>query len=87
GPFGQKNRRPLLRVTGPLRLVRPPRHFGQGHLDAELVDSERGRIRIVGWGWGERAADLEGAVELLGHLEYDTYRGQTVLRLIDCRPA
>ncbi|MEM1180687.1 MAG: single-stranded-DNA-specific exonuclease RecJ [Acidobacteriota bacterium] len=87
GPFGQKNRRPLLRVPGPLRLTAPPRHFGQDHIEAQLVDGERGRIRVVGWGWRDRASDLEGSVELLGHLEYDTYRGQTVLRLIDCRPA
>lgn len=85
-PYGQGNRRPLIRVPGPLRLLRPPRGFGRDHLEAELVDGERGRIRVVGWGWRERASDLEGPVELLGHLEYDTYRGRTVIRLVDCRP-
>ena len=85
-PYGQGNRRPLIRVPGPLRLLRPPRAFGRDHLEAELVDGERGRIRVVGWGWRERAAELDGDVELLGHLEYDTYRGRTVVRLIDCRP-
>ena len=86
-PFGQDNPRPLLRIPGPLRMVRPPRRFGRGHLEAEFAGSDRGRIRIVGWGWEDRAADLEGEVELLGYLEFDRYRRQMVLRLQDARPA
>ncbi|MCG8458414.1 MAG: hypothetical protein MI919_19225, partial [Holophagales bacterium] len=86
-PFGQGNPRPLLRVLGPLRAVRSPRAFGRGHLEAELVGEDRGRITAVGWGWAERARELEGPIEVLGHLELDRYRGAPVLRLRDCRPS
>ena len=86
-PFGQANPRPLLRIPGPLRLVRPPRRFGRDHIEAELAGPDRGRIRIVGWGWQQRAHELEGNVELLGFLEFDRYRRQMVLRLQDARPA
>lgn len=85
-PFGQANRRPLVRVRGPLRLARPPRHFGQGHLDAELVGPGRARIEILGWGWAPKAERLLGDVELLGRLEHDRYRDRAVLRLVDVRP-
>ena len=86
-PFGQGNSRPLMRVKGPLRLARPPRLFGRDHIEAELVGSDRGRISVVGWGWQNRARQLEGEVEVLGHLELDRYRGRMILRLLDCRPA
>lgn len=86
-PFGQGNSRPLLRIPGPLRLAREPRRFGRDHIEAELVGSDRGRITIVGWGWQSRARQLEGEIEVLGHLELDRYRGKMILRLLDCRPA
>ena len=85
-PFGQANSRPLMRILGPLRLARPPRRFGRDHIEAELVGSDRGRITIVGWGWQSRARQLEGEIEVLGHLELDRYRGKMILRLLDCRP-
>ncbi|MEM8934499.1 MAG: single-stranded-DNA-specific exonuclease RecJ, partial [Acidobacteriota bacterium] len=54
-PFGQANPSPMVRVRGPLRLARPPRLFGRGHLEAELVGAGRARITVLGWGWTSRA--------------------------------
>ena len=85
-PHGEANPRPLLRLRGPLRLAAPPRRFGRGNLEAEAVGENGGRIRLVGWGWQEREASLEGEFEALGHLERDRYRGTPVLRLLDSRP-
>ncbi len=84
-PFGQGNRQPLIRIPGPLHLERSPRFFGQGHLSAQAMDRNGGRIALLGWGWQERSASLEGEFEVLGYLEKDRYRG-SVVRLVDCRP-
>jgi single-stranded-DNA-specific exonuclease len=85
-PFGQGNPAPLLR-TGPLRLRRPPRLFGKGHLAAECEGDDGGRVELLGWRWGESAARLGGHFEVLGHPEIDGWHGGPVLRLVDCRPA
>lgn len=85
-PFGQGNSRPLLRIRGPLRVDGSPRMFGRDHVEAQLVAEDGGRIRVIGWGWQKRMADLRGGVEILGYLELDRYRGQPVLRLLDSRP-
>ncbi len=86
-PHGQGNPRPLVRVRGPLRLARAPRLFGQGHIAAETVGPNGVRIRLVGWGWQEKAGSLlQGDFEVLGHLEHDRYRGGCQLRLADARP-
>lgn len=84
-PYGQGNRRPLLRV-GPLRLSYPPRRFGRGHLAAEAKGPRKSPVRLLGWGWGDRAGNLDGDFEVLGYLEPDTYRGGHQLRLVDVRP-
>lgn len=84
-PFGQGNPRPLLR-TGPLRLDGAPRAFGGGHLSARTRGEDGATLEIVGWGWQGRADTLDGAFEVLGYLEGDSYRGGTVLRLVDARP-
>ncbi len=84
-PYGQKNPQPLIRIPGPLHLAGSPRLFGQGHLSAQAVDQNGGRIALLGWGWQERSASLEGEFEVLGYLEKDRYRG-SVLRLVDSRP-
>ncbi len=85
-PHGQGNPRPLIRFRGPLRLPWPPRTFGKGHLSAEAVGPDGVRMRLLGWGWQQRASSLEGEFEVLGFLEQDRFRG-TVLRLVDSRPA
>lgn len=84
-PHGEGNPRPLLRLVGPLRLATPPRLFGQGHLSAEAVGPKGARMRLLGWGWAERRAELEGEFQALGTLERDRYRGGWVLRLVDAR--
>ena len=43
-------------------------------------------IELLGWGWQERAAELDGRFEALGCLEEDSYTKQPVLRLVDVRP-
>lgn len=85
-PFGQGNPRPLVR-TGPLRLDGPPRPFGNGHLGARTRGPEGAQVELVGWGWQERAAALNGSFEVLACVEHDSYRGGPVLRLVDSRPA
>ncbi len=84
-PFGQGNPRPMLR-TGPLRLDGAPRAFGGGHLSARTRGEDGSTVEVVGWGWQGRADTLDGAFEVLGYLEGDSYRGGTVLRLVDARP-
>ncbi|MFL6202547.1 MAG: single-stranded-DNA-specific exonuclease RecJ [Thermoanaerobaculia bacterium] len=83
-PYGQGNPRPLLR-TGPLKLDGAPRAFGGGHLSARTRGADGATVELVGWGWQGRATDLDGAFEVLGHLEPDSYRGGVVLRLVDAR--
>ena len=84
-PYGQGNPQPLIRFRGPLHLPWKARTFGRGHLSAEAIGPDGGRIRLLGWGWEERSAELDGEFEVLGFLEQDRYRG-TVLRLVDSRP-
>jgi single-stranded-DNA-specific exonuclease len=87
-PFGEGNPRPLVRVRGPLRLARAPHVFGHGHLAAAAVGAGGVRIRLLGWGWQERAGTLlQGDFEVLGVLEYDRYRGGCRLQLVDARPS
>ena len=86
-PHGNGNRRPLIRLRGPLKLATPPRFFGKGHVSGRAEAPDGARIRFVAWGWQEKASAFEGEFELLGHLEPDRYLGGSVLRLVDCRPA
>jgi len=83
-PFGQDNPQPLLR-TGPLRLRRPPRLFGKGHLSAEAEGEDGSRVELLGWRWAARAGDLAGRFEVLAHPEIDGWHGGPVLRLVDSR--
>jgi single-stranded-DNA-specific exonuclease len=86
-PHGQGNPRPLLRI-GPLRLSGTPRIFGKRerrHLGAEAEGEDGGRVKLLGWGWAERAPALARPFEVLAHLERDRYDGRPVLRLVDSR--
>ena len=82
-PHGQKNPRPLLRVS-PLRLTGKTRHFGKGHLSA-TARGRSGAVKLLGWRWQEREQDLAGEFEALGYLELDNYTRRPVLRLVDAR--
>ncbi|HEX4955587.1 MAG TPA: single-stranded-DNA-specific exonuclease RecJ [Thermoanaerobaculia bacterium] len=84
-PFGIGNPQPLLRLSG-LRLRANPRLFGTSHLSAVAEGHDGGRVNLLGWRWQERAADLDGAFEVLGYLERDSLRGEPVIRLADARP-
>ncbi len=84
-PHGEGNPRPLARL-GPLRLQGPPRPFGRGHLKATAAGEDGSRVRLLGWGWAERAASLAGAFELLATIERDRLTGAPELHLVDCRP-
>ncbi len=84
-PHGQGNPQPML-LVGPLHLQGPPRLFGNGHLSAMASGDDGSPLRLLGWGWGDRADHLAGRFETLGFLERDDYRGgEPVLRLIDAR--
>jgi single-stranded-DNA-specific exonuclease len=85
-PFGMGNRQPLLR-TGPLVMFGEPRLFGDGHLKGAVRTPSGRSLAILGWRWAERAGDLAGTFEALGHLEHDSYLDAPVLRLRDARPA
>jgi single-stranded-DNA-specific exonuclease len=84
-PHGEGNPRPLLRV-GPLRRVGAPRPFGNGHLRLTAAGEDGAALGLLGWGWAERAASLDGCFEVLGHLERDRLNGGPELHLVDCRP-
>lgn len=84
-PFGQGNPSPLLRI-GPLTRVGEAKEFGVNHLKAVARGDDGGQIRLLGWRWQERAGDLDGRFEVLGHAEWDDYLSAPVLRLVDARP-
>ena len=89
-PHGEGNRRPLIRL-GPLERVGPLREFGQDHVKLRVragrgESSKRGApVWLLGWGWKERAASLDGRFEVLGALEWDSYQGGPVVRIEDAR--
>lgn len=85
-PHGEGNPRPLARV-GPLRLQGSPRTFGRGHLRALSTGPDGTRVRLLGWGWEARAAQLAGEFEVLATLERDRLDGDPELHLVDARPA
>lgn len=84
-PHGEGNPRPVLRV-GPLRLVAPPRPFGNGHLRGLAAGSDGSRLALLGWQWEERRDRLGGSFEILATLERDRMTGGPELHLLDCRP-
>ncbi len=83
-PFGEANPRPLFRI-GPLRPLRPPRLFGNGHAALSATGERGAGVELVGWGWADRIADLAPRFEVLGSVEHDRYTGGAVVRLVDAR--
>lgn len=86
-PFGAANPQPLIRL-GPLRLVREPRVFGRGHVEgvAESPGQSTSHLRLIGWRWATRRADLEGVFEAIGYVELDRYHDEPCFRLVDVHP-
>ena len=84
-PFGMGNPEPVLRV-GPLCPSGKPRYFGKGHLGLAAQGEDGSKIDLLGWGWRDRANELEEPFEVLGCLAEDSYTRKPVLRLVDARP-
>ncbi len=85
-PHGQGNPQPLVRVDG-LRLDGQPRAFGRDHLSARARGGDDARVRLLGWGWGSRQAELAERFDVLAYLERDRWDGEAALRLLDVRPS
>ncbi len=89
-PHGEGNRRPLIRLR-PLERSGPVREFGRNHVKLRVRQAGSGSrkssrtVHLLGWGWGERLADLDGLFEVLGALEWDTYADGPVIRIEDAR--
>lgn len=83
-PCGAGNPTPLFRFAS-LRLVRPPRHFGEGHVALRVADDGGDQLDVVGWRWAERLKELPERFEALGKVELDRYTRAPVLRLVDAR--
>jgi single-stranded-DNA-specific exonuclease len=84
-PHGQANSQPLVRVDG-LRVEGSPRRFGKDHLSLRARGAGGGKVRLIGWGWAEREAELSGVFDVLGYVERDRWDGEPALRLADVRP-
>jgi single-stranded-DNA-specific exonuclease len=85
-PFGAGNQQPLVRVQS-LELRGRPRLFGKDHLSAEARTPSGYAVRLLGWGWASKQKLLEEPFDVLGAIEFDRYRGQAVMRIVDLKPA
>lgn len=88
-PHGPGNPRPLVRVSN-LRIEGPLRTFGSEgeHIKARARAEDDATVWLLGWRWAARGDELlGGAVDVLGHLEWDDFLVVPVLRLTDCRSA
>ncbi|MCI0433404.1 MAG: single-stranded-DNA-specific exonuclease RecJ [Gemmatimonadetes bacterium] len=85
GPFGMGNPAPVFVARG-LRLVRPPRTVGEGHLKL-LFGDDTGRLDAIGFSMAERlpAATAEDRWDVAFHLNVDEWndRRRVQARLID----
>jgi len=84
-PHGQANSQPLVRVDG-LHAEGSLRRFGKDHLSLRARGAGGGKVRLIGWGWAEREAELGGVFDVLGYVERDRWDGEPALRLADARP-
>ncbi len=81
-PFGFQNSRPLL-AASQVWLASPPRVVGERHLKLKITDGKNRTLDVIGFGWGERAQDLDIAnpLDIAGHLMENTWNGSTTLQL------
>ena len=89
-PFGAGNPPVRVRLAG-CRQSAAPLAFGKAgnHLSVHIAD-ERTSLRVIGWRWAERIADLAGKPELdlIVEPKISTFNGQTRVEpvLVDARP-
>lgn len=87
-PCGIGNPAPVLAARG-LHLVSSPRVVGNDHLKILVANDAGEQLVALGWGMGNRAAELEAGqpLEIAFRLESDEWNGETRLqaRLADFR--
>lgn len=87
GPFGIGNPAPVFASRG-VRLARPPRFVGDGHVKL-LVDDGSARLDTIGFGMAERAAGLDAGsrIDIAFQLQLDEWNGRRRPqgRLVDLR--
>ena len=87
-PFGYENPRPVLMARG-IRFADLSRVGSGGpHLRATAQDEEAGRLQAIGFGMGDRAAELgHGSWEIAFELVEDHWQGRRRVqaRLLDAR--
>ena len=79
-PFGQKNVQPLFEIEG-LEMTRPPKLFGNNHVKFSFK-GENQEVEAVGFDMADREIIPRG-MKLAGVLDWDDYRGQMNVRVID----
>lgn len=84
-PWGQACPEPLVRLDD-LRATGEPRRFGNDHLELRASDAQGRTVRMVGWRWASRRAEVAGSFDVLGCLERDRWNDGLRLRLADTRP-
>ena len=81
-PFGRHNPEPVF-LFEQIVCTRPPKLFGRNHVKL-FLRGDKGEIEAVGFGLGEH--DWTAAPrQLAGVLDWDDYRGQVQIRIIDWR--
>jgi single-stranded-DNA-specific exonuclease len=81
-PHGFGNARPLLAVTG-VELAGPPRVVGERHLKLKVTTSGRRVMDVIGFGLGERAAEVgpEMVLDIAGYAGENEWNGSRCLQL------
>ena len=84
-PFGIGNPRPAFRL-GPLTQAGELRRFGKDHIACRARDDGGAEVGLLGWGWGDRADELDGTFEALGTVIRDRYTQRAIVEIVDVRP-
>ncbi|NTV52098.1 MAG: single-stranded-DNA-specific exonuclease RecJ [Candidatus Firestonebacteria bacterium] len=81
-PFGFQNFRPIL-AAEKVRLAAPARVVGERHLKLKVKDGQGRPLDVIGFGWGECAADLspDKPLDIAGHLVENIWNQTTTLQM------
>ncbi len=79
-PFGQKNSQPVFEIDQ-LEMTRAPKVFGNNHVKF-FFKGEGQEVEAVGFDMADRELKTQG-IKLAGVLDWDDYRGQMNVRVID----